>query len=668
MPGKRLSDRFRFLVSALAVTILLLSHHILSAQSARDSFEAAEAAAETDDFTTAVQYYRDALDLNPGYRDAWYGLAIAYRELDEFDEALDAVREARRLGERDTSIINLEGDILLHRGMIDDARAAFDRAIEIEPNNIDARIGRAELDLAEDRRERAIDAYLDVLDLAPQSRRALLALAVLYDDRGDSDAAERYLSLALDFHPRDPLVNELLGDYFLTKGEFERARQHAETAVALDERFARGWALLVRIKLQEGDYEAAREASRTLVDIDPDDNRAWYLLGLAERGVGDFEAAVDAFDRATTISPDDELARLALESTVFDGFDLEDDLRERIASYRFDRGRSLADENLFRQATADYRRGLSLYPFSRDGRYELAALHRRRGFTGKSLEELRVLRSLGFDGLEIVDGISTYESVLADGVAAEWGVDQFDTPRDRVTFGLFYRNRSAPGSRPQAAHYATEYLRHRLLGYEVIETEDRVRSVSSAADAFGIARAEALDYYLIVDFEESDRSVGMSVDLRHADTGNLVAELTARRSGTRRVQRAATAIVSAIAAELPARGRLLERRGGSVLVNLGSADGIETGEELLIVRRGQFAYASDRVGYRFDDDDLVGRIEITAVDDLVSEGRLTREGFFDLVETGDTVLQPLDGRVASIDDRPAYAPLYWRIRELRRAR
>ncbi len=668
MPGKRRSDRLPGSRIAFAVAILLLSALTLSAQSARDRFEAAESAAAAEDFTTAVQYYRDALDLNSGFRDAWYGLAIAYRELNELDEALEAVQEARRLGERDTSIITLEGDILLLRGMLDDARVAFERALQIEPNNIEARIGVAELDLADDRRARAINAYLDVLELEPQSRRALLALAVLYDDRGDSEAAERYLSLALDFHPRDPLVNELLGDYFLSEREIERAREHAETAVALDERFNRGWALLARIELQAGDYEAAQEAARTLVDIDSDDNRAWYLLGLAQRGLNDYEAAVNAFDRATTINPDDELARLALESTVAGGFDLEDDVRESVAAYRFNRGASLTDENLFIQATADYRRGLSLYPFSRDGRYDLAVLHRRRGLIGKFLEELRVLQSLGFEDREITDGISIYESVLAEGVAAGWDIDQFDTPRDRMTFGLFYYNPAPRGSRPQGAHYATEYLRHRLLGYEILEAADEVRPVSTAADAFRVARADALDYYVIVDFAEFDRSIGMAVELRHADTGNLIAELRARRSGTRRVQRAATAVVSAIEAELPARGRLLERRGGAVLVNLGSADGIETGEELLVVRRDQFATASDRVGYRFDEDDLVGRIEITAVDDLVSEGRLTREGFFDLVETGDTVLQPLEGRVESIDDRPAYAPLYWRIRELRGAR
>lgn len=668
MPGKRRSDRLSVPGLALAVAMLLLAAPALSAQTARDRFDAAESAAEAEEFTTAVQYYRDALDLNSGFRDAWYGLAIAYRELNELDEALDAVREARRLGERDTSTITLEGDILLLRGMLDDARVAFERALEIEPNNIDARIGLAELDLADDRRARAIDTYLDVLELEPQSRRALLALAVLYDDRGDSETAERYLSLALDFHPRDPLVNELLGDYFLSEREVERARQHAETAVTLDERFVRGWALLARVELQAGDFEAAQEAARTLVDIDSEDNRAWYLLGLAQRGLNDYEAAVNAFDRATTINPDDELARLALESTVVGGFELEDDVRERVAAYRFNRGASLADENLFIQATADYRRGLSLYPFSRDGRYELAVLHRRRGLTGKFLEELRVLQSLGFEDREITDGISTYGSVLAEGVAAGWGIDQFDTPRDRMTFGLFYYDPAPRGSRPHGAHYATEYLRHRLLGYEILEAADEVRPVSTAADAFRVARADALDYYVIVDFAEFDRSIGMAVELRHADTGNLIAELRARRSGARRVQRAAAAVVSAIEAELPARGRLLERRGGAVLVNLGNADGIEIGEELLVVRREQFATASDRVGYRFDEDDLVGRIEITAVDDLVSEGRLTREGFFDLVETGDTVLQPLEGRVESIDDRPAYAPLYWRIRELRGAR
>ncbi len=636
------------------------------AQTAREHFDSAENAVEAGDLTTAVQRYRDAVRMNEGYRDAWVGLARAYRELNELNEALDAVREARRQASRDTTVINLEGDIQLMRGALAEARTAFERALDIEPNNVRAKIGLAELDLADDRQERARTAYLEVLNLEPQSRRALLSLAVLYDERGDREEAATYISLALEHHPRDPMVHELAGDYFLADSDIDQARFHGETAVSLDGDFRRGWDLLARIELIAGNYPDARDAAERIIDLASESARGWYLLGLAERGDGEDAAAVDALERATDIDPDDEIARLALESVVLDSLDVEDELREEIARFRFDRAGSLADENLFIQATADYRRGLSLYPFSRDGRYEMAVLHRRRGFPGKHLEELRVLESLGFDDRRITDGIITYEGVLADSVSERWSVDQFDLPRDRMSVGIFFRDPPAAGTRPDAARFAAEYMRHRLLGVEKVDVLPTVHSVRSTEQAFAEARERGVDYYFIVRFLEQDRSVTLETELRHAATGTRIADLRALRSGSRRVQRAAASVSVEVEETLPARGRIIERRGSRVVVNLGRADGIEEDDELLVIRRGRFSTASERVGYTYDESDVVARITVGDIDDLVLEGRLETEGFFDLVETGDTVLEQREGLVESIDDRPAFSPLYFRIREVQR--
>lgn len=645
--------------------VLCTSGTLAFGQNAVEEYEAGEAAYSEEEYTTAVQRYRDALDINESYKEAWAGLARAYRELDELQEALDAVVEARRLARQDTDIITLEGNIRLLRGDVEQAREAFERALEIEPNNVEARIGIAELNLADDRRERAVDAYLEVLDVDPGSRPALLSLAVLYDNLGDRDSASRYLSMALDYYPRDELVQEFAGDFFLSMEELEAARNRAETAVTLNPEYGRGWDLLARVALQQEDIERARAAARELVDLQPEMSRSWYLLGLSERASGSYEDAVESLERATELDPDDEVSRLALESAVAAGFSLDEEIRERIAEYRFGRGESLTEENLFIQAVAEYRRGLSLYPYSRDGRYDLAVLQRRRGFPAKFLEELRVLESIGFDDQEVTDGISTYESVLADGVAATWSIDQFEIPRDRMTFGLFFRTPPETGVRPEAARYVTEYMRHRLLGAEKIDTSDSVRSASSNDDAYGEARDAGVDYYLVLRFSEMERSIELDVELRHAATGTLIAEMTAVRSGAQRVQRAVAAIAENIEEEIPARGRLVERRANRAVVNLGDVDGVEAEDELLIVRRERFATAADRVGYEYDVEDLVGSIEVLEVGDLVAEGEVSTEGFFDLVETGDTILQPLEGRVETIEDRPAFSPLYFRIREVR---
>lgn len=632
---------------------------------ARERFAAGEAAEERGEYIVAVQRYREALELNRNYADAWHGLARSFLALSEYDQALEAVREALRRARRNPDISALEGDILLLLGRIDEAADAYNRILATEPNNLSARIGLAELAVAEGRTHTALETYRTVLSLAPENRPAILALAVLYDERGDAGTAERYLSLALEFHPRDPFVHELVSRYYLRAGRYDLARSHAETAVALSPAFARGWDLLTRTELSAGNYDAAVDAADRLVQLDADSARAFYLLGLAYEGQDSFEDAIDAFDRSLRVSPDDEVTRYALESTVDRGFDLEDPVREDIAQFRFERAESLIEQNQLIQAHAEYRRGLLINPFDRDGRFAFAGLQRQMGFDGKMLAELRVLEQLGFTDQQVEEQIELYEYLRQTSLANTWDVDQFSLERDRLAFSMFHTHDHGADSRPESGRFVAEFLRHRLLGSELIDIADLPLRVSSPEEAFEAARRAGTDYFLVLSFEETDRSIGLSVTVSHSATGTRVGVFNVSRTGSGAVQRAVAAVADRIETAIPGRGRILSRDGRNVLVSIGRADGVSEEDELVVVRNGMVATEAEALGYRYDPSDRLGTVTVTELDDLIAEGSLTREGFFDLFAIGDTVLLNIDDRVRSIDDRPAFGPLYWRIREIR---
>ncbi len=632
---------------------------------ARERYAAGTEAEQQGEYITAVQRYREALDLNPNFSDAWHGLARSFFRLAEYEQALQAVREARRRARLNTEIAALEGDILLLLGRIQDAADAYNRILATEPNNLAARIGLAELAVAEGRTVSAMDTYRTVLNLAPENRPAILALAVLHDERGDRAAAERYLALALEFHSRDPFVHELVARYYLRAGRYNLARVHAQTAVALNERFPTGWDLLARTELADGDYEAAEAAADRMIGVVPDSALAFYLLGLAYERQNRFTEAIDAFDRALRITPDDEVVRYALESTVDRGFDLEDAVREDVAFHRFQRAESLIEQNQLIQAHAEFRRGLLINPFDRDGRFAFAELQRQMGFDGKLLAELRVLEQLGFTDREISEAIELHEYLRRPSLENAWDIDQFALERNRVQFSLFFTHDHGADSRPSAGRFVSEFLRHRLLGSELIDIDNEPVQVATPEAAFDAARSAGTDYFLVVSFQETDRTVDLSVQIAHSSTGTRVANIAVSRTGSGAIQRAGAAIADRIEAVIPARGRLLERRGREVLVSIGRADGVDIDDELVVVRRGMAGTEAQQVGFRYDPSDRIGSVRITAVDDLIALGRLEREGFFDLFAIGDTVLLDRGGQVRSSDDRPAFGPLYWRIRSIR---
>ena len=59
-----------------------------------------------------------------------------------------------------------------------------------------------------------------------------------------------------------------------------------------------------------------------------------------------------------------------------------------------------------------------------------------------------------------------------------------------------------------------------------------------------------------------------------------------------------------------------------------------------IVRSQAVRLNRDRLGLEYTDEDVVGTLTVTRPDELVAEVTITRDGFFDYVNEGDTVVLP----------------------------
>jgi len=648
---------------ALLVLLMLAGAPAVgNTETARELYELGESAFARRDYPEAVQRFRDALELNEAYMEARLGLARSYAELDELDAALDAIDEARRRAGRRTDVVVLQGELLVRAGELDAAREVFEEALSREPNNTSARIGLAELAVAKGQAEDALRRYRNVLELAPQNRRALLSLAIVHHELGRIGEAARYIRLALDYHQEHPGVHILASEYFLTEGEYQRAAEHAETATRLDPGAPTAWELLAKTELAKGQPEAAVAHAEEVIDRVPDETVGFYLLGVALRRAGSYSEAIDAFERLLEIDVEDEIARLNAEAILLEEFDLEDERRQPFAEYRFDRGASLREENLFRQALGAYRRGLMLSPFDESGRRQFAELHRSLDHRARYLRELELMQDLGMDDQQVRDAIDIYTSVLAQSVSVRWGVDQYELARDRTELGLFYEVNAGLMRRPDSAWAGATSLRDALRGYEKVDVREDVAEVRSMDEAMEAARDRGLDYFGIVDVQEGDRHLSVELTLYHGRSGEEIETRQALRSGTRRVERAMYRLGEQLVEQVPARGRIIDREGRRALVSLGRRDGIEEGEVLHVVRRGRVVASRDRIGLQYGAGDELGTLEVERVDDVVAEGVLQQAGFFDLFSIGDTVIQELPDRLTVREDRVLFPPVYDRIR------
>jgi hypothetical protein len=152
------------------------------------------------------------------------------------------------------------------------------------------------------------------------------------------------------------------------------------------------------------------------------------------------------------------------------------------------------------------------------------------------------------------------------------------------------------------------------------------------------ARESGSDYFLELSVTEMSRAFDITVNLYHAGTGRLLSTFHTYRTVNNRLQDGLLSIATSVSASLPLRGTLLQKKFDTGLIDLGGIDGIKKGDVLSIVKKGSLQLAKDAVGLSYPNESLVGTFTVTRVDDLISEGTLAKNGFFDLINPGDSLI------------------------------
>ena len=99
----------------------------------------------------------------------------------EFDKALERLSSMANKHSSDARILTIEGEILAAAGRRAQARASFEKAFELQPDNVVPLAHLARLDFADGKPERARNRFEDVLRRRPDDVNILLAYAEWLD-------------------------------------------------------------------------------------------------------------------------------------------------------------------------------------------------------------------------------------------------------------------------------------------------------------------------------------------------------------------------------------------------------------------------------------------------------------------------------------------------------
>jgi tetratricopeptide (TPR) repeat protein len=634
----RINQRFPALFLAFALLGIGLSSQATSA----NLYEEGRDLMYREDWYGAVEAFKEMLRLYPSHAEATAALAECYYNLGEYDEALSWVRKARTLARGNLALTNLEAVTLIAQGRLENADSLIREVLSREPYNKEALFAAAELDLARGRSGDAVKRYQDAARRFPDDRRVLVSLALVLGSLGQNAQAKTYIDRALKAHPEDYRVYYYAAYLDAQAGRYATAARYAEQALFYRPGHGPARSLLGTLRYKTGRYDDAARLADEVIAADRNNAAAWYLKGMAYAKTGRPLDAISVLSIASTIDPQDEFIRFALEDTLLSSTTLEDTKRAAPAAWHFGRARDFRRRGYMDQALQEYQRGLRLNPYAPD-RKEYAELLRIQRYPSRYLEELRFLQDLGQGDKGSNDAVETYSALLQDAVFRRWEVDPLELAARHWKVAVFSLAGQQALYHVDAGAVAASYIRELLVHDRNINPVSLEPKEAAFSTAFRAAREGGADYFLLVSLTEGEGALSLKGELFVARTGSPAAVFTVYRTGGDRLRNAARTVAADLAAALPLRGVILNRRGSEVLIDKGKADGVAAESSFEIVRKGRLEVKNTGTGLTSAAGDVTGTLVVSRVDDEVSLGKVATAGFYDRVQIGDEVyLKPAE--------------------------
>jgi len=215
-----------------------------------------------DKLTDAEAHFLALTQKHPRSLDAARGLQDARKDSLASEDFLSLYRKGAEAEPTSSSAWYLQGRALLASQQSDEARASFEKALELDPTNAWAVSGLAYLAAEVGDLFEAVQIYERAIAAAPRSAQLRWFLGDKYLELGLFIDAQRQLEIAHRLAPENLEVSASLGKVWLALGQEQEAFDILKEAREKEPRIAHLYPSLAALYLRRGDPEAADEAYR----------------------------------------------------------------------------------------------------------------------------------------------------------------------------------------------------------------------------------------------------------------------------------------------------------------------------------------------------------------------------------------------------------------------
>lgn len=255
------------------------------------------------DTSGGLEQIEAALKLDPSYEQAGLVLVSALIKQKDFDAAIKVVDEFEQKNPDSAAHHILRGQVYMAATRVDDAKAAFEKALVLAPGDPVVSQSLAVLAMQNKDFDLARSYYHKVLDHHSNYLPAMLKLAALADIQGDTEEMVKQLEQAKNAHPKEVQPRVMLARYYLTQGKPE---QVPILIRELDPSLKNQPDVLNVVglsHLQRKEFIDAKTIFQKLSAQRRDAPQPHHNMGLSYLGLGEKAKAEQEFEKALEVSP-----------------------------------------------------------------------------------------------------------------------------------------------------------------------------------------------------------------------------------------------------------------------------------------------------------------------------------------------------------------------------
>ncbi|WPL18580.1 TPR repeat-containing protein YrrB [Thiorhodovibrio winogradskyi] len=268
------------------------------------------------DLGAATQLYSRILEQAPRHADALHLLGVACHQTGDTARGVAFVAEAIAVNDQDAAYHSNHGLMLKALARLDEALAAYDKAIRIKPDFANAHTNRAAVLIALMRTQEALDACDTALALTPDLPDAHNTRGVALKDLGRQEEALAAYDRALAIHPAFAEAHCNRGNILKSLERSAEAETSFERALAINPQFATAHTNLALVLNERGCHDRAARHLDVSIRLRPADADTLSAKSFHHATQGEWEQAEHWAKLSLRHRPDDGPTLKALASCL----------------------------------------------------------------------------------------------------------------------------------------------------------------------------------------------------------------------------------------------------------------------------------------------------------------------------------------------------------------